>query len=362
MLLFGTGLAGIARGDELTGSGPLAGKQLVWFGMSVLACLAAALWPYRAWKHRAYGIYALCVALLVLVYLFPARGGARRWIPLGVFSLQPSEFAKLATIGALAVNLSGCQAYRRFTGLFPPFLIACVPMALVLKEPDLGTAMLFLPTLYAMLFAAGAKLRHLAAVGLLSLLALPFFWSAMSAEQRSRVTALFLQRDGSAPEVGRADGFHLHQSKQVLALGGLAGSQFQGTAVDDPLAYYLPASRTDFVFCMVGERFGFLGCLAVILLYLVLFSRGLAAGVRARDPFGKLLAVGIVSLLASQTIINLAMTVGLAPITGITLPLLSYGGSSLLSTAVAIGLLMNVALRPGYEIGPEPFSFGGTRR
>jgi cell division protein FtsW (lipid II flippase) len=198
-------------------------------------------------------------------------------------------------------------------------------------------------------------LRHLVCIGCLGATVSPVFWLAISAEQKSRITALFLQRDGGPTPTG--DGYHLHQSKQVLALGGIVGSQFSGTAVDDPLAYHLPACRTDFVICMIGERWGLIGTLGVLVLYLILIARGLIAAVATREPFGRLLAVGIVTLLATQTIINVGMTVGVVPVTGITLPLLSYGGSSLLFTSLSMGLLMNVAMRPGYEIGREPFRF-----
>jgi cell division protein FtsW (lipid II flippase) len=235
-----------------------------------------------------------------------------------------------------------------------------VPVALILKEPDLGTSLLFLPVLFAMLFAAGARLRHLTLIACLGVAVLPAFWLAMSAEQQSRITAVFLQRDGGPTPTG--DGYHLHQSKQVMALGGTLGSQWNGMMVDDPLAYHLPACRTDFVLCMVGERWGLLGTLAVLTLYAVLFGRGFLVAARTREPFGRLLAVGIVSLLATQTVINAGMTVGLLPITGITLPLLSYGGSSLLFTSLALGLLVNVALRPGYEITADPFRFGAPAR
>ncbi len=177
----------------------------------------------------------------------------------------------------------------------------------------------------------------------------------MSAEQKSRVVTLFTQQDGGpAP---RGDGYHLHQSKQVLAFGGPWGSEWAGMTMNDPLAYHLPAGRTDFIFCLIGERWGLLGTLSVMLLYALLFARGLAIAGATREPFGRLLAVGIVTLLAAQTIINTGMTVGLMPITGLTLPLVSYGGSSLLATCAALGLLLNIGLRPGYEIAPEPFRF-----
>jgi cell division protein FtsW (lipid II flippase) len=270
-------------------------------------------------------------------------------------NFQPSELAKLAFILAVSRYLMYRENYRRLSGLAIPFALTFVPMGLILKEPDLGTALLFLPVLLAMLFAAGAKLTHLSLISFLGVLASPVFWLAMSPEQKSRITTLFLQRDGGPTPPG--DGYHLHQSKQVLALGGLAGSQFDGTTVDDPLAYHLPACRTDFVICMIGERWGLVGTLAVLALYLFLIGRGLFIAAATREPFGRLLAVGIVTLLATQTIINVGMTVGLVPVTGITLPLLSYGGSSLLFTCLALGLLMNVSMRPGYEIGNEPFRF-----
>jgi cell division protein FtsW (lipid II flippase) len=161
--------------------------------------------------------------------------------------------------------------------------------------------------------------------------------------------------------VGKADGFHLHQSKQVLALGGAWGSQLEGTRVDDPAAYYLPACRTDFVICMVGERLGLPGTLGVLTLYALLFLRGLWIAAGARDGFARLVAVGVVSLLAAQTIINTGMTVGLLPVTGITLPLMSYGGSSLLFTGFALGLLVNVSRQPRDMFDLEPFRFATAR-
>jgi cell division protein FtsW (lipid II flippase) len=271
---------------------------------------------------------------------------------------QPSELAKLAYILALSHYLMHRRNYRRLTGLLIPFALTFIPLALILKEPDLGTSLLFLPVLFAMLFAAGARPRHLAFVGVLGIAALPALWLGMSAEQQSRVVALFTQRDGGP--VPQGDGYHLHQSKQMLALGGLLGSDVTGTAIDDRAAYHLPAGRTDFIYCLVGERFGLLGTTMALALYLVLFGKGLAIAAATREPFGRLLAVGIVALLAAQTIINAGMTVGLMPITGMTLPLLSYGGSSLLFTCLSIGLLMNVGMRPGYEVGPDPFHFGST--
>jgi cell division protein FtsW (lipid II flippase) len=349
------GLAAIARGDELAGGGPLWSRQLEWILLSAAALLAATLPHYRLLRHVSYPLFFGCLGLLAAVFLTVPRNGAQRWIPLGPIAFQPSELTKLAFIGALAAYLIHRRSYRELKGLLVPFVIALVPMGLILREPDLGTSLVFLPVLFAMLFVAGARLRHLAFIVVLAVPVLPLMWMGMSIEQKSRVVTLFAQHDGGPAPTG--DGYHLHQSKQVLALGGVRGSQFSGPTLDDPQAYHLPASRTDFVYCLVGERFGLIGALATLVVYLALFAAGLGVARRTREPFGRLLVVGVVALIATQTVINTGMTVGLMPVTGITLPLVSHGGSSLITTAVAIGLLLNVGLRPGYEVAGAPFQF-----
>ncbi len=349
------GLAGISRGDQLAGSGAYFTRQLVWVGLAIPALIAAAWVPYRSLRPVSYLLFGVTIVLLLLVFLMPARGGARRWIPLGLFDMQPSELAKLTFILALSHYLMYRRNFRRFLGLFTPFLLTLIPLVLVLKEPDLGTALLFLPMLLAMLLAAGARLRHLMLIGMMGVAVTPVLWLGMNAEQKSRVVSLLTQvENGPVP---RGDGYHLYQSKRMLSLGGTWGSELSGMPVDDPAAYHLPAARTDFVFCLIGERFGLFGSLLTLTIYAVLVVKGLAIAHSTREPFGRLLATGIVTLLATQAIINTGMTVGLMPITGMTLPLVSYGGSSLLATAIALGLLINVAIRPGYEVTAEPFRF-----
>ena len=353
--LVALGLAGISRGDQLAGSGALFTRQLIWVALAIPALIAAAWVPYRSLRPASYLLFGATIVLLLLVFLMPAHRGARRWIPLGFFDMQPSELAKLTFILALSHYLMYRRNFRRFLGLFTPFLLTLVPLVLVLREPDLGTALLFLPMLFAMLLAAGARVRHLALIGLMGVAVTPVLWLGMNAEQKSRVVSLLTQvEDGPGP---RGEGYHLYQSKRMLSLGGTWGSELAGMPIDDPAAYHLPAARTDFVFCLIGERFGLIGSLLTLAIYAVLIVKGLSIAYSTREPFGRLLATGIVTLLATQAIINTGMTVGLMPITGMTLPLVSYGGSSLVATAIALGLLINVAIRPGYEVTVEPFRF-----
>ena len=352
--LVALGLAGIQRAD-FTNDGPdVFSKQVTWVLVALPVVLVTLSIPYRFWKPLGYVAFGCSLPLLIVVLFMAKRGGARCWIQLGFFDLQPSEIVKLTFILALAQYLMYRENHRRLGGLVAPFLITAVPLVLILIEPDLGSAMLFVPVLFAMLFAAGARTRHLLCVVLLGMSLSPLFWTKMSAEQKSRVVALFTQVDGGPNPNG--DRWHQHQSKLVIALGGATGSESSGRLLDED-AYRLFAAQTDFGFCMVAERWGLLGGVATLAIYLTLFAKGLMIANATREPFGRLVAVGIVTLLATQTVINTAMTVGLLPVVGITLPLMSYGGSSLIMTAAALGLLMNVGMRPGYEMTPDPFRF-----
>jgi cell division protein FtsW (lipid II flippase) len=317
--------------------------------------LLAALPNYRLLARWSYAAFAASLVLLAIVYFFPPINGAHRWIRLGIFSLQPSEFAKLAFVLAHARYLMYRESYRQLAGLFAPLALVLVPVLLILKEPDLGTALVFLPVLFVMLFAAGARLRHMALLVLAALALSPLLWSQMSREQRSRITALAEQtHPGEKPT---DDGYHLHQAKQMFALGGVWGSFFSGDAVDDPSVYSVPEPHTDSIVSILGERFGLWGLAALVGLFWLLVWRGLAVAASTREPFGRLVAVGITALLAVQMLVNTGMMVGLLPITGLSLPLVSYGGSSLVANCLAIGLLVNIRLRPGYEVAAEPFRF-----
>jgi len=319
----------------------------------LLAMLAMSVPNYRILCRYGYAIFLAALVLLVVVYFFPPINRAHRWIRLGPLGVQPSEFAKLAFVLALAQYLMYRENYRRLRGLVIPLVLTMVPVLLVLKEPDLGMSLVFLPVLFVMLFAAGARRADLAKVLALGVLALPLLWTQMSREQKSRVVALFDQP--AAEERPGDDAYHLTQAMLLRAWGGTGGSRLSGLPTDDPAVYYLPEASTDFVFCVLGERLGLPGLAAVLGLYTFLVWRGLAIATATREPFGRLVAVGVVTLLAVQVLINAGMTVGLLPITGLPLPLVSYGGSGLLAHGIALGLLLNIGARPGYEVTKEPF-------
>lgn len=357
--LVALGLSGIERAEELYPGLERFDRQVVWLLISLPVLIVTTALPLRWWKNAAAGLFLASLPLLVIVFWMPVRNGARCWIPLGWLDFQPSELAKLGYILALSQYLMYRDNFRTLRGLLLPFLLTLVPLGLILAEPDLGSATLFIPVLFSMLFAAGARPRHLAAIVCLGLACLPLFWLGMNTEQRSRITSFLTQQDGG-PNPG-GDGYQQHQSKLILSLGGTWGSEFSGPRLDDPDAYRLPAASTDFVFTLVGERWGFAGTSLTLLAYAILFAAGLQIAAATREPFARLAATGIVTLLAAQTIINTAMTVGLAPVTGITLPLMSYGGSSLLSTAVSLGLLIRIALHPNADLSAEPFRFTRSR-
>jgi rod shape determining protein RodA len=212
----------------------------------------------------------------------------------------------------------------------------------------LGTSLVFLPVLFAMLFAAGARRRHLLSLAMIGIMALPALWSQMSRDQRSRVTALWEQNQ---PEQSPTPaGYHLHQAKRMFALGGFWGSVFDDDAAEEAVERRVPEAHTDSIFSVLGERYGIAGCGVVLLLYGLLVWRGLAIAQETREPFGRLLVVGIMAMIAFQVVINTGMLVGLLPITGLPLPLVSYGGSGLIANALALGLVINVGSRPGYEM------------
>jgi rod shape determining protein RodA len=348
------GWMGIARSAELAGYGGwLLVKQMLWSIVALALMLAATVPNYRALGRVSYLLFGGVLLLLVAVYFFPPVNGSRRWIRCAGLTFQPAELAKLAYVLLLARYLMDRENFRRLAGLFAPLALTIPPVLLILREPDLGTAAVFLPLLMLMLVVAGARRRDLGLVLAAGVLLLPVLWTQMSREQRSRVTATLQQKPVNATP--HADGYHLHQAKLVLALGGVWGSYWTGEVSEDASAYRVPEGATDSIFVILGERFGIVGVMLLLGLYVALVWRALLLAERTREPFGRLVAAGIAALFGIQAIINTGMLVGLLPITGLSLPLVSYGGSGLVVHSLALGILLNIGLRPGYEVGSEPF-------
>jgi rod shape determining protein RodA len=356
MLLVGFGWLAIARVEGLTeGSGRLLHQQMAFAAIALGVMLLVTIPNYQMLGRFSYALFLVSLVLLVAVYFFPPVNRAHRWIRLGPIGLQPSELAKVAFVLALARYLMYRDNYRRWRGLLVPLAITLVPVLLILKEPDLGTSLVFLPVFFVMLFVAGAKRSDLAWIVVAGLLVLPLLWTQMSLDQRSRITALFDQPPPGQRPSDQA--YHLYQAKQFRAMGGFWGSLVTGSPTDDPVAYRLPEAQSDFIFCVVGERFGLPGMFLVLALYAWLVGRAAVIAADTREPFGRLLAAGVAALLAVAVVIHTGMAAGLLPITGLSLPLVSHGGSGLLIHALALGLLLNVGLRPGYEVTNEPFRY-----
>ncbi len=346
--LVALGCLAIARAEEFLGlEGRYLPRQIVWCVLSLAAMLGVAAINYRRLARWSYVLLVLAIMLLVAVYFFPPINGARRWLRLGPLSMQPSELAKLAFVLALARYLRFRESYRELAGLAAPLILVSMPVLLILREPDLGTALVFFPVMFVMLFAAGARASHLALVLVAGALFSPIVWSQMSREQRSRVSAM-LEQTGPG-EKPSDDGFHLHQARLMFALGGYWGNDVEDLVSDNVST--VPEPHTDSILSVLGQRFGLVGVAGTLALYVLLVGQILRVAQAARDPFGKLLAVGVAGLIGVQVLINAGMMVGLLPITGLALPFVSYGGTSLLTTAVALGLVISVARHPGYELG-----------
>lgn len=337
-------------------------KQLGFFASGgVLIAIVAGVGYMRVGRH-AYFIYWAVIALLLLLLIdryvldIPLVKPTRstwRWIGTDLLSVQPSEFMKLALVLALARYLRFRTSYREWPGLIPPFLMTLLPMALILKQPDLGTLLMLLPVLFVMLFVAGARLRHLATIVVLGCATLPvFYYFGMHDYQKQRIDVLVKQFENDA-HWHENEGYQLRQSKTALGVGGLFGEGFgQGAFVRYTL---LPEEHNDFIFAIIGNQWGLIGCVLVILAYVAIVVVGLEVSTVTNDPFGRLLAVGLVVMIVMQALLNMCMTIGLAPITGMPLPFVSAGGSSLWTNMVALGLLVNVAQKRPMLIANPPF-------
>ncbi len=358
-------------------------RQLLWAGVALVAAWVAAAIPLRVYDSLAWPFYGVALLLLVAVLVIGHSAmGAKRWLDLGPIKFQPSELAKIATVVLLARRFDDPKLDLRKVGHWvPPLILVLIPFALVAKEPDLGTSLSFPVILVAMYFWAGMPLGSLL-LGLspvfnvvlffitgslwwfgglfVALLAfarprlplliavlvmnvavgasMPRIWNHLEEYQKRRIET-FLNPDNDP----YGSGYQIIQSRIAIGSGGVLGKGYlKGT--QKALAF-LPMRHTDFIFSVVGEELGLLGSLTVVLLYAVVILRGFRLAVIARGAFASLMAVGLVSALFYQVMVNMLMTIGWAPVTGLPLPLLSYGGTALIVNGVQLGLLQNVALR-----------------
>jgi cell division protein FtsW (lipid II flippase) len=360
-------------------------RQAVFLGIALLCMTLFQAVDYRIIGKVAWGFYVLSLLLVLYTVVggalethgLPLPGvrntkGACNWIKFGGFSLQPAELAKIGFILVLARYLRFRNNYRTLKGLLPPFGLAMVPLVLILKQPDLGTALVFIPVLFAMLFVAGAKIRHLLAIVLIGAALAPVAWLAGKDEnnvpysrlpgfkylptlvkkyQRDRVNAMFTGENNAAAM--KKESYQTYRAMTAFASGGPTG---KGPG-NIPVGQHVPEAHNDMIFALIGEQFGFLGSAVVLGAYIVLFAAGIEIAAATREPFGKLVALGIVAMLAGQTFLNLMVATRLMPVTGVTLPFVSYGGSSLLASYMAAGLLLNVGQNRPIVMAREAFEF-----
>ncbi|HXN85885.1 MAG TPA: rod shape-determining protein RodA [Candidatus Binataceae bacterium] len=316
-------------------------RQLLWVGIGSLIMFGAVFFDYRAMITYAYPIYGATLALLIAVSVIGhSTGGSRRWINLGVFHLEPSELAKLAIVLVMVRYLreEPPRGGWRLHQMLIPGLLLGVPAALVLKQPDLGTALVLVLITVTLVFVSGLNWRTMALLGVAAMLAAPVSWHYLKPYQRQRLVSFI---DPKADPLG--SGYHIIQSEIAIGAGGPWGKGFmKGTQAR---LNFLPEETTDFIFAVFAEEFGLAGSVLLLALYASLIARGAWIARHARDRFGALLALGLTGIIFWQVAINIAMTTGMLPVVGIPLPLVSYGGSSVLTMMTAMGLLISINAR-----------------
>ncbi len=317
-------------------------RQVLSLGIGVAAMIATTLFDYRVYRAWSPILYVGSIALLGLVHLQgTVINGARAWLVVGGFQFQPSELAKVALIVILAALFhERREDALGLRALVEGVLLAAAPMALILLQPDFGTFMVFVAIVFGVLLLARVRVRYMVALGVLGLVAFVAVLNSGRLEQYQidRLTS-FVNPAAADP----ADTYNVDQAQIAIGSGQVTGQGlFQGTQTT---LDYVPENHTDFIFTVVGEETGFLGSFLLLALYALLLSRGIRIAATSRDTFGALLAAGVVAVFAFQVFINVGMTIGLMPVTGLPLPFVSYGGTSLIASLVMVGLLENVHMR-----------------
>ncbi|MCG2711189.1 MAG: rod shape-determining protein RodA [Candidatus Omnitrophica bacterium] len=314
-------------------------NQGIWIFLGLILVFMVSKTSYHSFLSVSYIIFAIHILFLILVLLMGKTAlGAQRWISIGGIGFQPSEFVKVFTILALARMIGDNPSrLKTKTGLIGPFFIVLLPMALIFKQPDLGTAIVLLPIFLAMIWAGGIRLKYFWAIILSGLLSLPLFWSFLKDYQRDRLMVFI---NPNADPLGA--GYTINQSKIAIGSGMLFGKGWLSGTQNQ--LNFLPERHTDFIFSVVGEEFGFMGTAVMLGLFLLLILRGLKIAELTKDVSGKLIVVGITTMLAFHVIINIGMTLGLMPVVGMPLPFISYGRSALIANLIAVGFLLNVQM------------------
>jgi len=317
---------------------PWALQHMVRFAVSLLLMLIIAMIDVRVWMRYSYVLYFFTLMLLGLVEFFGSIGmGAQRWISLGYFSLQPSELMKVTMVLALAryFHSGSLEDYSRIQFLVLPLMLVIAPVLLVLRQPDLGTAIMLILASGAIFFVVGVKIWKFLVVIIGGFSVMPILWQFLHSYQKQRVlTFLNPERDPLG------SGYHIIQSKIALGSGGLSGKGFlEGTQGH---LRFLPEMQTDFIFTMLAEEFGLLGGVGLVFLYALLILYGVVLSLGSRSQFGRLVGAGVTATFFLYVFINIAMVMGLIPIVGAPLPLISYGGTAMLTVLIGFGFLLSV--------------------
>lgn len=313
-------------------------RQIAWFLLGSFIFLFVININYRKIIGIGNVFYFLTIFLLVTVLIFGSRRfGAQRWLAIGGFTIQPSEFAKLFITLALVQYLTNHKIYSGFKNILIPLAMVLVPFILILEEPDLGTALILLPILFILLYIWGAPARYLFSIVLCGVLFSPLGWFLLKDYQKER---LIVFMNPNVDPLGA--GYTVIQSRIAIGSGGFFGKGWLSGTQNQ--LNFLAERHTDFIFSVAGEERGFLGGLLLIGLYYLLIKRALRITEKVKDPCGRLLAVGLSAMIGIQVVVNLSMTMGFMPVVGLPLPLVSYGGSSLLVTMISLGLLESIAI------------------
>lgn len=344
--------------------GPRAVTQMAYLAVGLLAAGMVALPNPNTVRVLAWPALAGCVVLLVFLLLpfVPAsivrpRNGCRGWIDLGPFDLQPSELTKVAFVLVSAEYLRFRKNHRTVRGLVPPVLITAVPVGLIMLQPDLGMALLYVPTIFAILLAAGARMKHLAIVVAAGALAVPGAYPFLKPYQQQRIVAMLDHvRGGEAGKSRGDDSFQTQTATTLIAAGGMTGMP-DAKARMIVQASRLPERHNDMVFAVLATRFGVAGAAGLVGLYVLWLAGAWLTSAAARDPFGRLVCVGFTAFVAGQALVNIGMNVGILPIIGLTLPFVSHGGSSMVALWLMTGIVFGIASRRPARLPRRAFEF-----